>query len=212
MPNWCDNTVTLRHNDPAMIDRAESAFLRGEFLNEFVPVPEDLKITAGVLGNGEEQKELENQTAKNLNRHGYGNWYDFCVNEWGTKWDVGGDNALCERIDAQELHIGFESAWAPPVAAYTKLLSLDFEVVAHYHEPGMAFVGRWDNGDDECHEYSGSNSGTVRDLIGDYLDDYYGISENMAEWEDEDCDEVTRWYEDGVEETGLEPHKATQGK
>jgi hypothetical protein len=28
----------------------------------------------------------------------------------------------------------------------------------------------------------------------------------MADWEEENRDELEEWYEDGVEKTGLEPH------
>jgi hypothetical protein len=45
MPNWCNNSVTLRHADPTMIARAKDAFVRGEFLNEFVPLPQSLRET-----------------------------------------------------------------------------------------------------------------------------------------------------------------------
>ncbi len=40
------------------------------------------------------------------------------------------------------------------------------------------------------------------------VDDEYGISESMAEYEAEEEDELQEWYEDGVEKTGLTPHKA----
>jgi hypothetical protein len=82
MPNWCNNNLTLTHEDPAMILRAKEALDRGEFLNEFIPVPEDLKITSGFLGDGDAQKELERQTKANVEKYGYGNWYDYCVGEW----------------------------------------------------------------------------------------------------------------------------------
>jgi hypothetical protein len=32
MPNWCNNNLTLTHEDPAMIQRAYDALERGEFL------------------------------------------------------------------------------------------------------------------------------------------------------------------------------------
>ena len=48
-------------------------------------------ITSGFLGDGDAHKELERQTKANVEKYGYGNWYDYCVGEWGTKWDVGGD-------------------------------------------------------------------------------------------------------------------------
>ena len=84
MPNWCNNNLTLQHEDPAMIKRAFDALERGEFLNEFIPVPEQLQIVAGSLGDTEEQKQLEADTKRNVEQLGYGNWYDYCVNEWGT--------------------------------------------------------------------------------------------------------------------------------
>ncbi|NBS94451.1 MAG: hypothetical protein EBT27_12160 [Betaproteobacteria bacterium] len=72
-----------------------------------------------------------------------------------------------------------------------------FDVVATYYEPGIAFVGKWDNGVDDCYEYGGETSDTVRDLIGEELDDEYGISEAMAEWEDEqDLEELHEEYTD----------------
>ncbi len=179
MPNWCDNSVTLRHEDPAQVERARAAFKRGEFCREFVPLPQ-----------GQED-----------------DWYDFCVSNWGTKWDVGGDDGRDDRVDAHELQLNFDSAWSPPMGVYEALVAQGFEVLAYYHESGMAFVGRWDNGDDEYYEYSGEKSDTVRDVIGEDLDDYFCISEQMAEYEAEECDEVTAWYEDGVEETGLTSHR-----
>jgi len=65
-----------------MIKRAYDALERGEFLNEFIPVPSDLQITSGYLGSGPEQEELERKTKANVEKHGYGNWYDYCCGEW----------------------------------------------------------------------------------------------------------------------------------
>lgn len=162
MPNWCCNVVTLRHKDPAMIERAAKAFDRGELLNEFMPLPQELKE-----GDG---------------------WYNWCVNNWGTKWDVGGDGR--DPIeDPNVLEVSFESAWAPPTTAYEKLCALGFEIEAYYWEPGMAFCGKWtgneEDFDDDYYEYGSETSETVRALIGDDLDERFCISEMMAEWEAE---------------------------
>jgi hypothetical protein len=68
-------------------------------------------------------------------------------------------------------------------------MELGFEVVAFYYEPGMQFVGKWDNGADDCYEYGGATADTVRDMIGEELDDYFCISEQMADWEEENAEE-----------------------
>ena len=190
MPNWCENTLVLKHEDPTMIARAHAAFAKGEFLNEFIPVPEDLKITSGHLGNKEEQTVLEEQQRANLTAHGYRDWYNFCINEWGTKWDFGSGDGINE-VAKNSLTVYFESAWAPPTRAYAKLEELGFTVEATYHEPGMAFVGSWEDGIEDYYDYGGEKSDSIRDLIGADLDDCYSISEALAEYEAEENEEDT---------------------
>jgi len=187
MPNWCNNGITLTHEDPEMIQRAAKSLSEGNFLAEFIPIPESLHIVSGFMGDADEQTKLEEATARNLAVHGYGNWYDFCVNNWGTKWDV-----QCDSVDIEDDNTvsgSFDSAWAPPITAYEKLKELGFTITAYYYEPGMAFVGKWDDGVDDCHEYDGMTSETVREAIGEELDDYFCISESMAEYEEDNREE-----------------------
>ncbi len=210
MPNWCNNRVSIYHEDRSKVEALVEAIKEGNFCKSIVPIPEDLNIVAGRVGDdtNPEQIELERKTAENLEKYGVANWYDFCVNYWGTKWDVDPyDPADVAVNEYGILEFGFDSAWAPPVGIYDKLVEMGYEVEATYYEPGMAYVGRWDNGVDDCIEFGGETSKTVRDVIGEELDDEYGISECMAEYEDMDKDELELWYEDGVEKTGLEPHK-----
>jgi hypothetical protein len=185
MPNWCANGITLRHADPTMIQRAAKALSEGTFLQEFIPCPQELIDT--VSGFVPEQEALEAKQAANRERYGYSTWYDFNIANWGTKWDVESSNVEIE--DANTVTAGFDSAWSPPVTAYERLMDLGFEVEAFYYEPGMQFVGKWDNGVDDYFEYGGYDSTTVREAIGEELDDYFGISESMAEWEAENAEE-----------------------
>ena len=188
MPNWCNNTVEITHADPAMLERVRKGFSEGALLNEFIPVPESLKITAGFLGDGEEQKKLEEATARNIEVHGYGNWYDYCVNEWGTKWDIGGDDGMITETE-NGLILSFDSAWSPPVNAYEKLMALGFSIRAYYYEPGMGFAGIWDEGDDQFFEYGGLNSEQIAEELPTALDEMFCISESVAEWEAENEEE-----------------------
>ena len=165
MPNWCDNVLKLRHKDPRKIDLALLAFKDEKFCETFVPLP-----------NGE--------------------WnYDFCVSNWGTKWEVGGQDGDCDRENLNTAVFCFNSAWAPPTGVYQALCAAGYEVEAFYNEPGMAYCGKivGDEAgfDDDYIEYAGADSDTVRDIIGEELDDQFAISETMSEWEqtNEDIDE-----------------------
>ena len=187
MPNWCNNDITLKHKDPAMIERAAKAMAAGSFLNEFFPCPPELHEHPSPMRD-------EALASRFLAEYGATDWYNWQVNNWGTKWDIGGDDGLMQKLDDNTLQASFDSAWAPPCEAYEKLIELGFYIKAYYNEPGMAFCGVWEgdkeNGffDDYC-EYSDTDSTTVREAIGAELDDFYGISETMAEYEGENEDE-----------------------
>jgi hypothetical protein len=200
MPNYCSNYLTLTHKDPAMIVRAKEALDRGEFLQEFIPVPEELQIVAGSVGNPVEQAKLEADTQRNIEKYGYGNWYDYCVNEWGTKWDVGGDG---QEVDITEdgtmLSTYFDSAWAPPTNAYEKLQDMGFGVEAMYYEPGMAFAGKWDHGSDDYYEFGSMSADQAESEIPSDVDFAFGITESIREYEAENQEDLTKWVKEGIE-------------
>ena len=187
MPNWCNNTVEIYHDDPEMIERARKAFNDSKFLNEFVPIPESLQIVSGRCGadDNPEQIALEAAQKSNIEQHGYKDWYDFSVGEWGTKWDVGDSDGINE-VTENSLTVYFDSAWAPPLAAYDKIAELGFEIEALYDEPGMAFCGRWTNASgDEYFEYGGMTSDTAEQELPKELNETFSIAENIAIMESE---------------------------
>ena len=201
MPNWCNNNLILKHEDPKMIARAHDALERGELLQEFIPVPQELKNTmAGSYGDADKQRTLEQQEADNLKKYGYKNWYDFSVGEWGTKWDVGEQGCSDVHDDGTMLHAHFDSAWSPPVNAYEKMEELGFEIEAMFYEPGMAYAGTYTQG---CCDEISLESLSADDIERDYpdLDEAFGISESMREYEAEmeEEEELTEWIKEGVE-------------
>jgi hypothetical protein len=168
-----------------MIDRAQKS---DGLLMEFLPTPKPLLETmAGSYGDSEKQQALELQQLENIRLFGAKDWYDWNVANWGTKWDFNLENV--ERVDEHTLTAAFDSAWAPPIDAYVKLLALGFVIEALYYEPGMAFCGRFvgDENDyaDDYYEFSGHDSTTVREAVGEDIDDYFGISDEMAQYEEE---------------------------
>ena len=193
MPNWCNNSITLRHKDSAMVQRAQEALANGRLLQEFIPCPQDLIDTVSGFPGEDKRAAHEAQMKRNIELYGYKDWYDWNVANWGTKWDVGGDDGLTQRLDPNTLQASFDSAWAPPINAYEKLCAMGFEIEAFYHECGMAFCGKWTGNEedffDDYYEYGGESSATVREVIGEELDDFWCISEDMANWEEENAEE-----------------------
>lgn len=201
MPNWCNNNLILEHDDPEMLVRAKAALDRCEFLQEFIPVPQELRDTvSGFHGDADEQAKLEAQSERNRQQFGYSNWYDYCCGEWGTKWDCGEEGNTDISPDGKVLHTGFDTAWSPPIAAYEKLMDLGFRVKAMYFEGGMNFAGIWEDGIDDCYQDWG-DSESAKDTLPQELDDCFGISESQAEWEaeNEEEEELTVWIKDAVE-------------
>ena len=189
MPNWCNNYLELTHDDPEMITRAQKAFADGRLLDEFVPVPKSLHIVAGCVGDPDEQKKLEEDTAKNLEVHGYGNWYDFAVNEWGTKWDVGGDGDQARLDGPNHISMNFDSAWAPPVPAMEKFIDQGFRVKLIYWESGMCFCGLFDENGDDYYEYSDMSVDELAECINPEIDECMCITESIREWEEDNREE-----------------------
>jgi hypothetical protein len=200
MPNWCSNYVEVSHEDPTKIRALAEAMEAGEFLDHVIPVPQELKETmAGSYGDDERQALLEAQTKRNIDKYGAGNWYDFCVARWGTKWDVDCQGQVDLHPEGTMVTASFDSAWSPPVGVYEELIEQGYSVRAYYYESGMCFAGIWDNGDDDCYSDWGDSQG-AKDTLPQDLDDFFAISESQAEYEDEqEEEELTEWIKEGVE-------------
>lgn len=123
MPNWCSNKLYISHNNTDMITRFIDAFNRDETCNEFIPMPEGYKES--------------------------GEWYEWSIANWGTKWDIGAARGFCNRTKNCSVECSFLSAWSPPIGLYEMLDNLGFRVCATYYEPGAAYCGGWSDGEEE---------------------------------------------------------------
>lgn len=180
MPNWCYNSITVSHKDPAMLERFKKASENG-ILQEFIPCPQELLETTSSPGT--KDIELQRKQQSNLEKYGAADWYNWNVENWGTKWDV-----TCEDVDIRgdTISTSFNSAWSPPIQAYNKLQELGFVIDAYYNEPGMSFAGRYVDGDEEYIQYDFSNENwreTMSDELADSLECEY---ESWLMWQDEE--------------------------
>ncbi len=183
MPNWCDNQVTIT-GSKSVIDKIEKIANEekgaGGLLNFFHPMPKELRDTTA---DGSEDKKL-------LEKYGYSDWYGWACDNWGTKWDISEFYGV-DRIGKTMITFAFSSAWSPPTGAYEYFLAKneDCSLKAWYYEGGCDFMGVWEDGDDRCYETS--NVAPKSDSVfwthgdGKELDDYFGITEHMAEYEAE---------------------------
>ena len=174
MPNWCINTVTLRHKDPAMIERLVNG--SAHLLNEFIPCPSELHEHHSPTGDEERAERF-------TKLYGAPDWYHWQINNWGTKWDVSLEDI--HRPDSNTVEGCFESAWSPPIEAYRKLEDMGFEVEAYYNEPGIAFFGSYIDGREDTIDYGGMDAETIRKEFPD-LDERFGVSDWIEDSQDFD--------------------------
>jgi hypothetical protein len=185
MPNWCENNMTISHDDPKMLEKALEAWNNGKFLQTLIPCPQPLIDTvAGSVGRlGDDplvnyRVELhEAQMALNEKYFGHKDWYSWCVAEWGTKWDIGSDEAEYNqaKIENGAIWVRFNSAWSPPTGAYEKLSAMGYRITAYYYEPGCDFCGEWIEGQEETFSIRNAPK---------RIDEMFGISEWLEETEE----------------------------
>jgi hypothetical protein len=203
MPNWCSNHITVRGTNQKEIAEIADAMREGRFCQSIIPTHEDLLRDGASTSGGPNADAYDQIRAENTAKHGYSNWYDFQIARWGTKWEVDCQDVQIED-DGLAVSTPFDSAWSPPMGIAEELVSRGLQVTLYYYEPGMGYVGKYEDGVDDCYEYGGETSKTVRSAIGDELDDFFGISESMWEYEQENEEDLTRWVKDEVEKRNLE--------
>ena len=199
MPNYCNNVVEIRGPQKvvkALVDH------RLDFMKIY-PYPKDLDIVAGRSGadDSPEQIALVAAEESNLKKYGYKNWYDWCVSEWGTKWNAGGSDNADMQIDWDEdgddsiALFQFDTAWAPALGVLQKLRDdhPELSVECRYHEPGVGFMGVWTDGHDRCYDnIEGSKDTFWQSDDGRLLDETFDIVESMQEWEADQETEAER--------------------
>ena len=133
MPNWCSNRVEV-YAEAEEIKRFREYVSDGDLLFSFQkikPIPEDLVHTRSP--SGEPNIEL-------TDKYGVDNWYDWCIENWGVKWDVH-DVELEEGEDY--ITYRFDTPWGPPNEIYNLIREEfpDINLSWFYDEPGMEMAG-----------------------------------------------------------------------
>lgn len=101
-------------------------------INNYITNSERLKedretFTGGVEDvdkNIKDFNELGKKYIDNISNHGYAQWYDWCNQKWGTKWNVGEEVEVFYDSSIEEYEISFNTAWDPPygiIEEYSKM-------------------------------------------------------------------------------------------
>jgi hypothetical protein len=158
MPNWCNNYLTIEINDVEKANKFESFLKSLDEANE-----KQDKIEEGLLSYFLPLPEEESE-----------NWYMWHIENWGTKWDV--SDVDWERLEENIFSMSFDTAWGPPTALYENVTERDdgYEITAYYHECGMGFVGKFEDGFNEYYEYDFADEDWAEDIPDDLID-YAGL-------------------------------------
>ena len=139
MPNWCYNEVAVTGSQEEL-DRFKkrvaglcSQDKECDFTcQQIMPMPDLFRVTSSPVKAFETMEEVERYNEEHkrmadfigqslamtlehqkmlLTLFGHDNWYDWCRDNWGTKWD-------CMDVDMWvwdgELEYTFNTAWCPP--------------------------------------------------------------------------------------------------
>ena len=115
---------------------------------------------------------------------GYANWYDWCVDNWGVKWDIDtvdffNESSFKDDEESQpDLIISFDTAWAPPVGILKRISE---------QYPDARFYLRWA---DECGPGNGvglivAEAGMIDERKVDDEDEFYNELWGFEDYEDD---------------------------
>ena len=147
MPNHCYNRVNVYSDEPKVIKEIHDIFENGTnpyksetVFGQIIPEPNwkeipvggELPVMSDELGMGLRFESTDKQDDR---------WYDWRVQNWGTKWDC--YDLTIESDDEHEVSFTFNTAWSPPeeICRALKEKFEDASIQWFYDEPGMEFAG-----------------------------------------------------------------------
>lgn len=112
-----------------------------------------------------EQWELGKKAYGNQSKYGASTWYEWSVNNWGTKWNAY-DSALRTPNDGRA-ELSFLTAWSPPHPIINRLSE---------QYPELSFSHEW------ADEDIGMNCGRREYSEGCFMEEYYPDGDDAAEF------------------------------
>lgn len=177
MPNWCNNAFHI-HGTQEEINHFLSKWTNKKCIDGEWTSKRCLKFNDFVTIPKEEEE----------------NWYDWNVNNWGTKWDLVEDMTTVITLDT-EIQVETQTAWAPPLKFFETLSKMypTMTFTVSYHEEGMMFCGyaEWSGGEEVTNLHIAYESRRqlkqfFEEYSGQYTEAWWPPSESELEEEEED--------------------------
>ena len=166
MPNYCQSNLEVSGLTSNEVTELATLIEKEALLSTLVPRPteEELPYSAGTMTREEaldhgpnspwwdaktpEQQEkwldqfaTAQETEERIARFGVKDGYTWCLNHWGTKWDIFESDINHKGED--NLNATFTTAWSPPIQGIERVSALfpNATFLLQYSEPGMDFHG-----------------------------------------------------------------------
>jgi hypothetical protein len=154
VPNWCENELTIvgpAEDIEACLAKISTGEYRRFDFRAVIPMPEEVAATKTVtwsVVNGEAVVTVKDppggpdgiDTEELVRKYGAKDWYDWCWQNWGTKW-----NAF--EVEVRQLEgsaqLAFATAWTPP-RPVVRALAVSFPALTFtldFWEGGAEFCG-----------------------------------------------------------------------
>lgn len=217
MPNYCSNKLVVTGEPEKLAEFVKTLGENNEFsFSQVVPMPEELSsiVSGGATIDGKQVRQWRETTDENgerkmvaisaqekeelLEKYGALDWYQWAIENWGTKWDVSGGFRENPQMTVEdgEVYGWFDTAWGPPTewALNASLKFPELTFTLYFSEGGMGFFGM----------FSATNGNTIEDMSEGGSEGGVFWRED-AEWEDgqEAEDNLTDVCREFLEEHGL---------
>lgn len=130
MPNWCHTILEVTGEEP-FVREFVAGFSHSKddygskvsIIEGWFPTPEELVNTVSTFGKAHDEAH-EKQMEENLAKYGAKDWYDWNIENWGTKWSD--CHTMVDDIEVLDdgsafLRAEYDTAWGTATAAFVRI-------------------------------------------------------------------------------------------
>tara|TARA_R100000654_G_C2686835_1_gene127978 strand:+ start:964 stop:1641 length:678 start_codon:yes stop_codon:yes gene_type:complete len=156
MPNHCYTRISISNPTKKQEEILKQIKLDGGLCRYYKPFPKELDgiVNGNTTINGKSVRYWRDVDGKNVaipekeltklkEKYGATNWYDWCLNNWGTKWG-------CYDFGIDDDVIMFTSAWSPIGETIIQMFAKDFPSFHYEYEEETGWGAELDYEEGEC--------------------------------------------------------------